>query len=161
MFLGGYVVIQNARKMFTPEKSSSQAALFTSLEDILTKKMSIRCEYTDEAGTKTKTYIKNGKIYIQVISVDPFENLTVIYENNHVYIWDSKNATKILLPDNLIKTASIGMQQQISQGIEKYRDSCVEADVSDAIFIVPKDIEFIDASDSKSGGNVLLKLINR
>ncbi|HMS22979.1 MAG TPA: hypothetical protein PKA38_04440 [Candidatus Levybacteria bacterium] len=153
MFFGGYVVVQNARKMFTPEKSASQDGLFSSLEDILTKKMSITCDYIDEEGRKTKTYIKNGKIYIQVVSINPAENITVIYQNNMVYIWDSNSATKISLPDSFIKTASLGMQQQITQGIEKYRDSCVEAFVSDAIFIPPADRKFVDISDVKANEN--------
>ncbi len=152
--VGGYVVVQNSRKMFLPVNNSSQDALFTSLEDILTKKMSIKCDYKDKRGRKTQTYIKNGKIYTQITSINPIENVTVLYKDNTVYIWNSESATKISLSDSFIKTASLGMQKQISQGIEEYRDSCIESPVSDNIFIVPADQEFVDISSVKENENL-------
>jgi len=144
LVLGGFVMTKS--KKVTNISNNSNNNVFTSVKDALTKKMTLVCEFSDDKGTFTKSYIKNGAI--RVTSPESSSGSgDFILKDNKMYMWDTK--TK----EGFIYSVPEGDQStQISQGdeylnmVNTYKDSCKVDSVMDSYFEVPTDVNFQDMS---------------
>lgn len=143
----------NKNKMAGPNLAGSNNAI-TSIQDALTKSISLQCEFTDEGGRKTKSYIKNGAVRADITSGNADESGSTIIKDKTVYFWNSKGGFMMTMPDvktdDTVKSEGSGSEESqgadVIKAMEQFKDSCKTAVVSDSLFIPPSDIKFTDMS---------------
>lgn len=136
---------------------------FSSIQDALTRSMSLVCEYTDERGIETKTYIKNGAVRMSNSGADGVEPGEVIVKDNKMYTWspetlegfviEMEDADTDEMADDLVEVKSQGSKSDFVGAIEAYKEHCKVSTVSDSYFTPPTNVEFKDIA-SMFGGTV-------
>ncbi len=126
--------------------------VFVSIKGALSKDLTLACEFKDEQGNSTKSYIKNGAVRISTNGKET-QSGEIIIRNNKMYMWDPKSKTGFIyeIPDE--EKGNVGMTGEgINQSdrylsmIDKYKDTCKTAAIEDSYFEEPKDISFQDMS---------------
>lgn len=165
VFLGGgyYLYSQKGSDVSnsTGGVDTKDGGAFSSISDALKRSMSLVCEYTDERGVETKTYIKNGAVRISSSGGEDMEPSEAIIKDNKMYTWsdvtkkgfviemeeaDTEDMVDVDLEDKSDRDAFI-------EGIEAYKEHCKVSTVSDSYFVPPVDVEFKDLA-SMFGGMV-------
>ena len=130
----------------------------TSIKDALSKSVSLECDYKDENGQGSKSYIKNGAVRVDVISDDPEKAASIIMKDKKMYSWTGKKEVCVMeLPDEAVEkpvgSVNEGSTQQanLMADLEKYKDACKAAIVSDSLFTPPADVKFTDLSQMMKG----------
>lgn len=132
--------------------------VFSSIEDALSKSVSLTCEFTDDEGVKTTSYIKNGTI--RVTSYAPGQTITsseAIIGDDYVKVWDSEKNEGYVF--NVVDTAeeddSLSMNKDsIMAQLNEYKDYCKTSVVPDSVFEVPDGVSFTDMNNFMNGINL-------
>ncbi len=137
--------------------SPTGANTFSSIQEALTKSMSLQCDYTDTTGTKTTSYIKGGAIRSDIVMASGSKGeSSIIVKDNTMYMWTGKEGTKMTFDtDSIMAKVTPGAQKETStqkpgdviDSLEKYKQSCKPATVSDSLFTPPSDVAFADLSE--------------
>lgn len=129
-------------------KTTDTNGLFTSVKDAISKKMTLSCEFKDDSGTSTKSYIKNGAVRIS--SKGQSQETEFILKDKKMYMWDLKTKQGYIyeVPDSEGQEPNT----ETTQGdaylnmIDQYKESCKVTTVEDSYFETPQDINFQDMS---------------
>lgn len=139
----------------SPSSSPKSEGAFSSIKDALSKSISLSCEFTDDTGRITKSYIKNGAVRITNKGRDTNNQAgEVIIKGKVMHVWDEKTKQGFVYeseeePDS--STSSSGNYNS-SDGssylsmIDKYKDYCKVQAVEDSLFTIPEDVKFQDMS---------------
>ncbi|MFZ3301578.1 MAG: hypothetical protein WA152_02600 [Microgenomates group bacterium] len=126
--------------------SIENKSVFTSIKDALSKNVTLVCEFKDDSGVSTKSYIKNGAVRIS-------SEGEIIMKDKKMYMWDVKTKQGFIytIPDeegdDIGATATeINQSESYLNMIETYKDLCKVASVEDTYFELPKDVNFQDMS---------------
>lgn len=149
---GAFFAISSSKKG-TPASNSSNPVgnTFSSIKDALSKSVSLQCNFTDETGRKTTSYIKNGAVRADIEAQKAEESGSVIVKDKKMYFWNKTSAFMMDLSATEV-TGTPGAsqaeneQQSLMNSMEKYKESCKPAVVSDALFTPPSDVKFQDFS---------------
>lgn len=151
--ISGVVLLNSKKKVGTNDVVMEKPKdIITSVKDALSKDLTLRCEFKDDSGNMTKSYIKNGAIRISIID-DNSKGGEIIIRDQKMYMWDEKTKEGFVydIPDE--EKENVGMTgQDINQSevylnmIDKYKDSCKTAVIEDSYFVEPKGISFQDMS---------------
>jgi hypothetical protein len=121
----------------------------TSIKDALSQSVSLECTYTDEQGRTAKTYLKNGAIRSDYTGKSMEESGSMIVKDKKMYTWNNqKQGFMMEIPDvtgTPEQTGEMGKQDPVAE-LEKYKQSCKPAVVSDSLFTPPADVTFTDYS---------------
>lgn len=170
--IGGYYVMsKNATSSPTstvaPTNAPTAANAFTSIQDALSKSVSLQCEYTDESGRKTLAYIKAGAVRTDMTGKTPEENGSVIMKDKKMYFWNGKQGIMMEFDVNQMaknvpsgspttqKSSPAPKQEDganVMESLEKFREHCKPAVVDDALFVPPADVKFQDFSKMMPSG---------
>lgn len=162
---GGFYMLNQSKKSVdtttatTAQSSSSDNAVIASIKDALAGTASLSCEYTDEQGRQTKSYIKNGKIRADIVAPKVEESGIVIIKDQTMYFWNvKKEGVKMTFSKEMLKDAAgqqnATQQKEFMDNLEQYKEHCKQATVSDSLFVVPTDVTFTDLSGfMNSNGN--------
>lgn len=133
----------------TPESKS----IFTSVKDALSKDISLICEFKDDTGASTKSYIKNGAVRISTNN-ESSKNQSgeIIMKDKKMYMWNVKNKQGFVydVPDSEegdkegVTTGESVKSETYLDMLDKYKDSCNVSTVDESYFELPKDIKFQD-----------------
>jgi len=142
--------------------STTGSNAFTSIKDALSKSVSLECNYSDKDGKQSKSYIKNGAVRVDMKnSQNPDESASIIMKDKKMYSWTAKKIGFMMdLPeeemDNPEVAVSEGSEQKedIISDLEKYKDACKPAVVSDNLFTPPADVKFTNLSEMLGEGEV-------
>lgn len=152
--------------------TSNQQPAFGSIKDALTKAVSLKCEYKDDKGIQTTTYIKAGSV--RVMTTKSVESKTetndVIMKDKTLYMWNpvTKKGFKYNIQTTTVKVSPIpsvsgAMKESVepsqkpdqSEGvlamIEKFKDACKPTTVEDSVFVPPTDVSFQDVDAMMKG----------
>lgn len=162
--VGGYFYMNS--KGISPKKtgvmtgSSAGENVFTSIKDALSKSLSLKCVYKNEAGVESTSYIKAGAVRMVTSgSTDNDQPGNILIKDKKMYMWSdvtkkgftySIEEPKDVSPyptsaDN--PDANTGdKQESVLAQIEKYKDACKAEVIDDSFFVVPTDVEFQDMS---------------
>lgn len=155
LLISGVVLFKGQKMGDNDNKEISKGTsknVFTSIKDALSKDLTLTCEFNDEKGNTTKSYIKNGAVRISTIGSDT-KGGEIIMRDKKMYMWDeiTKEGFIYEIPDE--EKGNVGMTgQDINQSeaylniIDKYKDSCKTAVIEDSYFVEPKGINFQDMS---------------
>lgn len=121
-------------------------SVFTSIKDALSKDVTLVCEFKDDSGVSTKSYIKNGAVRIS-------SEGEIVMKDKKMYMWDVKTKEGFIyeIPDSEdskigATSTEINQSESYLNMIETYKDSCKVTSVEDSYFELPKDVKFQDMS---------------
>lgn len=126
--------------------------VFTSIQDALSKSLSLKCVYQDDQGLKTTSYIKAGSVRVTMESTkDKSQPNNIIIKDKKMYMWSDADKTGFIISvkdESLTPGPSISLSQPKNESvlaqIEKYKNSCQPATVADSLFQIPTDVKFND-----------------
>ncbi len=157
--VGGYFMTQKSTDTALNSKKIVATSPFTSIQDALSKSLSLQCAFTDEKGKKTKTYIKAGAVRTDFTGTKPEDTGSMIMKDKKLYTWTNANKEGFMMtvPDitpgqtNIpgSATGDANRSQQATDvltALDKFKDSCKPATVADNLFVPPSDIKFTDFS---------------
>lgn len=154
---GGYYVMRqqgaktrNAPVAMTISPTKSQG-MFGSIKEALSKSLSLRCEYS-ENGKKTTAYLKAGAVRADMSGGTAQENGSVIVKEEKMYFWNGKQGMMMAFDidamtqeeDEVTPNVSTSSAGDVLVGLEKFKEHCKPAAVSDTLFIPPTDVKFVD-----------------
>ncbi|MFA6006024.1 MAG: hypothetical protein WC775_06120 [Patescibacteria group bacterium] len=160
--LGGGAYVMNMKGNSKPNTSqmaekNEKKNVFSSIKDALSKSLSLECTFTDAAGRKTVSYIKNGAVRGNFTGKTAQESGGMIMKDKKMYVWTGENTgfTMDLTDEDLNYTATSDnkpgspVKNTTQQGnmlaeLEKYKNNCKPAVVGDDLFVPPTNIEFSD-----------------
>jgi uncharacterized protein (UPF0333 family) len=147
VFVSGisYMKFKNSNK--SESKSTTEnKSVFTSIKDALSKDVTLVCEFKDDSGVSTKSYIKNGAVRIS-------SEGEIVMKDKKMYMWDVKTKEGFVyeIPDSEdsqigATSTEINQSESYLNMIETYKDSCKVTSVEDSYFELPKDVKFQDMS---------------
>jgi hypothetical protein len=144
--VGGFMFLQNKNSGVPGPLSNG-----SSMKDSIMGMGSMECNYTDEEGRATKTFIKNGKVRAEITSSKANENGNVIFANETIYIWNNQGAFMMKVPketiDDVSQNQAFSQKEDLMESIEKYKESCKSANPADSLFTPPANIQFKDFSE--------------
>lgn len=158
LLVGGFVFSkQKTNKNVSSDSSQNKNGLFASVKDALTQNLTLSCEFIDETGIATKSYIKNGAVRVSSVgngeqAGQPTQAGEIIIKDKKMYMWDEKKKEGFVytIPDetenNQVGTTNqdiVSSDSYLSM-IDKYKNSCKVATVADSYFTVPTDVNFQD-----------------
>lgn len=148
--------------------NESGGNVISSIQDAILKATPLKCEYPDDKGNTMTTYIKGDKIRgTGQVSADPKSQGEFLMRDNKMYTWDSKTKKGVIIGFNKnipTQTAQISQspdqKTQTVENLEKYKNYCKVAVISDSMFNVPTDVQFTDLEEQmKNSGIDVQKLI--
>lgn len=158
--VGGYFMTQQSTNSALNSKKVEETSSFTSIQDALSKSLSLQCTFTDEDGKKTKTYIKSGAVRTDFTGAKAEDSGSMIMKDKKLYTWtnDKKKGFMMTVPEvtpgqtNIpgSATGDANRSQQATDvltALDKFKDSCKPATVADSLFTPPSEIKFTDFSN--------------
>jgi len=163
--VGGYMYMKSKNLTMKPQvgtanNKTADNNVFTSIKDALSKSLSLQCNFKDEQGQDTTTYIKAGGVRVVMNNVkDETQPNNVMMKNQKMYMWSDKTKsgfTFTLEVPSISPTvkgnvngsgSSLSKEDSILATIEKYKSACKAAVIADSFFSVPTDVKFQDMSD--------------
>ena len=162
----GYYLYTQSHKSTSVTSSAKPAQnsnVFQSIQDALSKSLSLQCSFTDEQNRKTTAYIKAGAIRADVLGNDPtkeYNSTSVIIKDKKMYIWDTVKKQGMVMevkeqptvePTGTMQENQTGSSSSENPGevmatLEKYKKDCKTAVLSDSLFTPPTDVTFRDLS---------------
>lgn len=144
--------LKGTKKPGTPLLKKPEGNVFTSIQDALSKSLSLKCVYKDEQGVQTTTYIKGGAVRVLMEGIkDKAQPSTIILKDKKMYMWNdiSKTGFTYTITEPVITPGAATVDNKdasVLAGIEKYKDSCKTEVVADSFFVPPTDVKFQDMS---------------
>jgi len=133
----------------TPQPT--HASVFSSIQDALTKNLSLKCDYVDTKQIHTVAYIKNGVIRSTVTDKNnPSQSGNMIMKDKKMYYWNDAGTIAMVMAMPEVTGAAPSVTptdnngQQVMSNLEQYKQSCVVATVDDSLFELPKGVTFQD-----------------
>lgn len=153
---GAYRVYHHFNKasVLAPQVATNSGGVFGSIQEALSKSLSLQCQYTDQTGKQTTAYIKAGAVRADVVGTNPSEqynNASIIVKDKKLYIWDNtkKQGMMLAMTDNQVAPTG---SPDIMGSLEKYKNDCKPAVVADSQFTPPSDVTFSDISKMMPSG---------
>lgn len=145
--VGGFLVVnQNKSKTLVSQETKNES--FTSIRDALSRSLSLECDFTDEEGNKTKSYIKNGLMRADITSAKEGESGSVVIKDKKIYFWNVRGeGFAMAMPEENSDDKTNNQANEVIKDVEKYKESCKTASVADSIFDIPSNIKFSDISE--------------
>ena len=147
----------------TPDTSSNNPSkptdspknIFTSIADAIQKQIVLKCEYTDEDGKTTTTYIK-GKTVRMIGQGNDDKKIDGLIKDDKFYIWSEENKQGMVIDITKMQGASMGKTpinsvDDVIGVLESQKNKCVASPESSGLLDLPSDIKFTD-SGSIFGG---------
>lgn len=172
---GGYMVFgKNLMKQQTPVSNENTAvaapsptagSVISSIQEALAGSQSLQCDFTDENGRKTTSYMKSGMIRTDFQAADPKQSGSMIMKDKKMYFWNGKAGTMMSFditsmmeriteaPKTTPVVASGQKPEDFVDSLERYKQSCKPATVADALFTPPSDVKFTDLSSMMKAGS--------
>lgn len=149
LILGGLFYFKNASKELNSNMVPKD--VFTSVKDALSKKMTLVCEFKNDTGASTKSYIKNGAVRVSTTNeISTNQSDDIIIKDKKMYMWDLKTKQGFVydIPDESTNNQADATGSDVIKSdayfkmIDKYKDSCKVATVEDSYFVPPTDVKF-------------------
>lgn len=157
---GGYFMTQKTSNSALNSKKVVKTSSFASIQDALSKSLSLECAFTDEKGKKTKTYIKSGAVRSDFTGAKAEDSGSMIMKDKKLYTWTNANKEGFMMtvpevtpgqtniPGSATGDANRSQQAtDVLTALDKFKDSCKPGTVADSLFTPPSDIKFTDFSN--------------
>lgn len=152
VIVGGLLVVILTGAFLFKNFKGDKPVTITSIKDALTSNVTLSCEFTEETGNVTKSYIKNGAVRVSMVNNDKANE--IIIKDQKMYLWDEGKKEGFIYdvsnnqdddqPDMDVTNKNISSSDFYLNMIDKYKDHCKVTTVSDSYFVIPADINFQD-----------------
>lgn len=149
-----FILIGCQKKPNTPESVVSVPTeppkdIITTIKDAVQKQLVLRCEYTDEDGEKTMTYIKGGVVRLIGQDADNKE-LNGLMKDGKFYLWSNESKQGMIININEKADLSMGdtpieSVEDVIEVLESQKDKCSISPESAGLLDLPSDVEFSEA----------------
>ena len=160
---GYYLFAQKSKAPSSSETAKQNTNVFSSIQEALSKSLSLQCNFTDAQNRKTTAYIKAGAVRTDIIGNDPsqqYNTASVIIKDKKMYLWDVVKKQGIMMavkeeqattPTGSVQPSPTSSSSSQNAGnvmamLEKYKQDCKPGVVSDSLFTPPTDVAFQDLS---------------
>jgi hypothetical protein len=138
--------------------SPTTGTVISSIKEALAGSQSLKCDFTDDTGRQTTSYLKSGSVRTDYAGTDPKDSGSMLMKDETLYIWKGKEGTKMAFnmqemmnkastpAPTTAKKSSTADQEEFLSSLEKYKESCKPTNVDDALFTPPSDVKFLDVS---------------
>lgn len=138
--------------------SDNAKSSFDSLNEAVSKWISLKCLYTDTDKSVTNLYIKWDSVFIEWASENKQWNVSGIIKWDTMYMWDQSSGFKLNLstsPKDSIKiwSQSIKSEQDLLDIVNSQKDNCTQEEIEDSKFEIPSNIEFKELKDISNTEN--------
>lgn len=153
--IGGYFFMNSKGTLPKTLVNTGTSNVFESIQDALSKSLSLKCVYKDEQGIQTTTYIKGGAVRVDMEGIKDNEQPgSIILKDKKMYMWNEASKTGFtytitepeVTPGTDQSPTVDNKDASVLAGIEKYKDSCKTEVVADSFFVPPADVKFQDMS---------------
>jgi len=148
---GGYFFLTNKSSSPTTGtnvvKPREGGNVISSIQDAITKSMPLKCEYPDGKGNKVTTYVRGQNVRVMgIVDTEAGQSTNLVMKENKFYMWDdkTKKGTVMTLNVDVKDQGQVDKKAETIENLEKYKDSCKVENISDSLFSVPTDVEFVD-----------------
>jgi hypothetical protein len=164
LLVGGYFYLnyRGTGPGITGQKSGG--TVFNSIQDALSRSISLQCEYPDNKGGKVTVYIKNGAVRVMGYSAGQYGQ--ALMKDNKMYVWDDKTKQGVVMSFNMQEmmkangaagqpTGTVPNQgEDFLKSLEQYKNYCKPATVGGSVFNVPSDVKFVDFEQQMKNSGV-------
>ena len=133
----------------SPTTAPSQANVFTSIKDAITKKLTLKCVYSDN-GQQTTTYINGSQVRFSGTGKEV--GVEGIMKDSKFYLWNSTDKKGMVLDIAKMSGAKMGetpvksVDDVVAQ-LEAKKENCSISPESNSMFDIPADVTFSSAPD--------------
>lgn len=138
---------------------------FTSIQDALSRSLSLECTFTDDSGRQTKSYVKAGAVRTDFTGKTAADTGSAIIKDKKMYYWNNSKKEGFMMEVPAVtpgksesgstpSNSSLGKGNSASEVyamLEKFKNSCKASTVADSLFTPPTDIKFQDYSEMMKG----------
>lgn len=157
---GGVAYYKFAHKDAEPSMMGEEhGGVFGSIQEALTKNLSLQCSFSSDEGVATMAYIKSGAVRVDT-NTGKSDAASMIMKDKKIYYWQvaQKTGTLMTVPSITLTPAPTstavkptGTAEDNGQNaltmLEKFKDSCKVMAVADSLFTPPSDVKFTDMSE--------------
>lgn len=141
------IAVKKIQQAVTKQQQSIKTA--NTIQDALSKSQSLKCAFSDSSGRNFNIYVKSGAVRADIAGKNegqPYNNVSLILENQKIYIWDNNSkqgtVTSMTSQTSQIPNApGLNLADMIAS-VEKFRQSCKQSSVDDALMLIPSDVSF-------------------
>ncbi len=149
IIIGGLIFFNQNQKTSPDKKgqditSETKPGVFESIKDAMSKSMSLKCEYKT-TDAQTVAYIKGKSVRVDGIYKNTNKSSTIM-KNDKMWTWDTVKKEGMIIPLKQTETDKKSSSDQIIEELEKEKQFCKPAIVSDSMFNPPTDVKFQDLS---------------
>ena len=125
--------------------------IITTIKDAVQKQLVLKCEYTDEDGEKTMTYIKGGVVRLIGQDADNKE-LNGLMKDGKFYLWSNESKQGMIITINKKADLSMGdtpieSVEDVIEVLESQKDKCSVSPESAGLLELPSDVEFSEVTN--------------
>lgn len=138
---------------------------FTSIQDALSRSLSLECSFTDDGGRQTKSYVKAGAVRTDFTGKNTEDSGSAIIKGKKMYYWNTTKKEGFMMEVPAVtpgksesnpapSAGSMGKGSSASEVysmLEKFKNSCRASAVADSLFTPPTDVKFQDYSEMMKG----------
>ncbi|MFA5185428.1 MAG: hypothetical protein WC551_02985 [Patescibacteria group bacterium] len=139
------------------KQAEEKKGIFSSIKDAFNKSIALRCDYVDENGNSTITYIKNKKIFLEEdMKADDAQGIKVqkvkgIIKDDKMYIWSDASDKGITIDFKNPKDGNkpkmgdkeIGSTDDVISKLEEKKERCKTDTIDDSKFELPTTVQFM------------------
>ena len=160
LVLGFSLLLAGCQKVSDNNSTSIQPTeppknIFTSIADAVQKQMVLKCEYVDEDGKTTTTYIKGGTVRM-IGQGDDNKKIDGLMKDEKFYLWSGGNKQGVVFDISKMEGASMGKTpvnsvDDVIGVLESQKDRCTVSPESSGLLDLPTDVIFTDTGNIFSG----------
>lgn len=163
--VGGYLMLgkngnQTSKLPSNAKEESTDSNAITSIQDALSKSMSLECTYSTPEGVSVVAHIKNGMVRSDITGKTAQETSSVIIKDKKMYYWNSQGGFVTEIPDISVTPAAgqdkVTNADSTLTALEQYKNYCKNASVSDSLFVLPTGVKFQDMSSMMKPSGVVV-----
>ena len=124
--------------------------IFSSIADAVQKQIVLKCEYVDEDGDTTITYIKGQTV--RMVGQDQDKNkIDGLMKDGKFYLWSAGNKQGMVIDISKLDGASMGSTpihsiDDVIGVLESQKNKCAVSPESSGLLDLPSDINFTDSA---------------
>lgn len=133
----------------SPTATPTASNIITTIKDAITKNMVLKCEYTDEDGGKTTTYIQGNSVRM-IGNDEKTKNINGLIKDKKFYVWELNGKEGMIIdmtkiddknPLKMGETA-VKTEEDVINVLEGQKDKCIVSPVDASFLELPKDVVF-------------------
>lgn len=134
------------------QPASTDNGIIADIKDALTGSAVLKCDYTDQDGTKSTVHLK-GKMVLIESTMNGKESVKIngLVRDNKMYIWSGESTAGFVIDFSKIKPSEATMKMGDTQihssddvvnELEKKKENCTKESLPDSAFDVPTSVKW-------------------